>query len=52
MAQTNLVAMIRWLNRDAQPHYLLLPRAEYLKKWKPWALPEPTAALLNTAPNR
>jgi len=41
MARENLVALIRWLRADAQPHYALLPWAEYLRKWKPWGLPDP-----------
>ncbi len=48
MAEENLVKMIRWLRADQRPHYALLPRAEYLAKWKTWGLPSPqeAAALL------
>jgi len=44
MAKENLVQLIRWLRRDANPHYVLLPRAEYAAREKSWALP-PLAAL-------
>ncbi len=43
MAKENLVALIRWLRADAQPHYALLPWAEYQRKWQPWGLPAPEA---------
>ncbi len=48
MAEGNLVNMIQWLRADQRPHYALLPRAEYLAKWKAWNLPGPqeAAALL------
>ena len=48
MAEGDLVAMIRWLRAAERPHYALLPRAEYLAKWKAWGLPSPedAAALL------
>lgn len=48
MAEENLVRMIRWLRADKQPHYALLPRVEYQRKWKEWGLPNPdeAAALL------
>ncbi|RYD84712.1 MAG: hypothetical protein EOP84_04750 [Verrucomicrobiaceae bacterium] len=41
MAQENLLRMIRWLRSEKQPHYALLPKAEYGKKWKAWGLPNP-----------
>ena len=41
MAEENLVRIIRWLRRDKQPEYVLLPEAEYAKKWKEWSLPAP-----------
>ncbi len=44
MAENNLVALIRWLRADAHPHYALLPRAEYLERWKAWGLPSPEVA--------
>jgi hypothetical protein len=48
MAQENLLRMIRWLRAEKQPHYALLPEAEYARKWKDWGLPSPerAAALL------
>ena len=44
MAEENLVKLIRTLRADRNPHYALLPRAEYEKKWKAWGLPSPAAA--------
>jgi L,D-peptidoglycan transpeptidase YkuD (ErfK/YbiS/YcfS/YnhG family) len=44
MAEDNLVKLIRWLRADQRPHYALLPRAEYEKKWKAWGLPSPQEA--------
>ncbi len=44
MAQENLLRMIRWLRKEKQPHYALLPEAEYAKKWKEWGLPSPERA--------
>jgi L,D-peptidoglycan transpeptidase YkuD (ErfK/YbiS/YcfS/YnhG family) len=41
MAQPNLVRLITWLRADQHPHYSLLPKSEYLKKWRAWGLPEP-----------
>ena len=48
MAEENLVRMIRWLRSDKQPHYALLPRTEYQRKWQEWGLPkmDEVAALL------
>jgi L,D-peptidoglycan transpeptidase YkuD (ErfK/YbiS/YcfS/YnhG family) len=44
MAEENLVRMMRWLRADAKPHYALLPRAEYERKWQDWGLPSPKEA--------
>lgn len=44
MAESDLVALIRWLRAAKRPHYALLPRAEYLAKWKAWGLPLPEVA--------
>ena len=44
MAESNLIQLIRWLRAEQRPHYALLPRAEYLAKWKAWGLPSPTEA--------
>ncbi len=41
MAANELSNMIRWMRRDANPVYVLLPAAEYQKLWKDWGLPEP-----------
>ncbi len=46
MAEENLVKLIRWLRAEQRPHYALLPRSEYLVKWKAWGLPPPDPALL------
>lgn len=43
MAEANLVSLIRWLRAEKHPHYALLPRAEYLARWKAWGLPAPEA---------
>jgi L,D-peptidoglycan transpeptidase YkuD (ErfK/YbiS/YcfS/YnhG family) len=48
MAEPNLVRLIRWLRARANPHYALLPKAEYDKKWRAWGLPDPS--LLATKP--
>ena len=40
MAESDLVRLIRWLRADRHPHYVLLPRSEYQRKWKDWGLPE------------
>lgn len=39
MAESDLVALIRWLRADARPHYVLLPWKEYQGKWADWGLP-------------
>ena len=44
MAQSDLIALIRWLRADQRPHYALLPKNEYLTKWKEWGLPGPEEA--------
>ncbi len=41
MAESNLVKMISWLRPAAKPHYVLLPTAEYARKWQSWQLPPP-----------
>jgi L,D-peptidoglycan transpeptidase YkuD (ErfK/YbiS/YcfS/YnhG family) len=42
MAEADLVKLIRWLRAAENPHYALLPWAEYQRKWKTWNLPLPT----------
>ena len=44
MAEPDLVTLIRWLRADANPHFALVPRAEYAAKWKAWNLPPPDVA--------
>ncbi len=39
MSEPNLTALIRWLRADAKPHFVLLPRDEYVARWKAWNLP-------------
>ena len=39
MAVENLEAMIRWLNPQASPHYVLLPAADYAALRAAWKLP-------------
>jgi len=39
MEQLNLLRVIRWLRKSENPHYVLLPRAEYVKKQTAWGLP-------------
>ena len=41
MAESDLVAMIRWLRSGAHPHYVCLPKAEYVTRWHLWGLPDP-----------
>ncbi len=43
LAEENLVRIIRWLRADEYPQYVLLPWAEYQKKWREWDLPSPDA---------
>lgn len=39
MAEDTLVPIIKWLREDANPHYVLLPKAEYAAKREGWRLP-------------
>ncbi len=39
MAEADLAGLIKWLRADKHPHYVLLPRSEYEKKWHSWGLP-------------
>ncbi|MBN8709062.1 MAG: L,D-transpeptidase family protein [Verrucomicrobia bacterium] len=41
MTQPSIVRLIRWLRKGDTPHYVLLPREEYLRLWKTWGLPDP-----------
>lgn len=53
MPQSSLVPIITWLRANQNPRYVLLPKEEYLKLWKPWRLPSPAeaAALLDNGSN-
>jgi L,D-peptidoglycan transpeptidase YkuD (ErfK/YbiS/YcfS/YnhG family) len=43
MAESDLVKMITWLRASRNPVYVLLPNAEYDKKWQRWNLPPPSS---------
>ena len=43
MAESDLVKMITWLRAPRNPCYVLLPEAEYGKKWQKWNLPPPAS---------
>jgi L,D-peptidoglycan transpeptidase YkuD (ErfK/YbiS/YcfS/YnhG family) len=43
MAEPDLVKMITWMRAARQPCYVLLPQAEYDKKWQAWHLPAPAS---------
>lgn len=49
MTQPSIVRLIRWLRKGDSPHYVLLPREEYVRLWKTWGLPDPktSPALFN-----
>jgi len=47
MAEPALRELVIWLRAAAQPHYVLLPRAEYLRLWQSWKLPDPTLIFAN-----
>jgi L,D-peptidoglycan transpeptidase YkuD (ErfK/YbiS/YcfS/YnhG family) len=44
MAEEDVVKIIRWLRKEKNPHYALLPAAEYQQKWHSWGLPAPEKA--------
>lgn len=44
MAEPALRDLVIWLRAAATPHYVLLPRAEYVRLWKAWGLPAPDPA--------
>jgi len=44
MAETALSELVIWLRVAAKPHYVVLPRAEYLRLWQAWGLPTPNHA--------
>ena len=39
MARSDLLTMLQSLRPALKPHYLLLPKAEYSARIKPWNLP-------------
>lgn len=41
MPEGAIVKLIRWLRASDNPQYVLLPAAEYRKRWKSWGLPDP-----------
>lgn len=41
MAEPVLRDLVVWLRAAAQPHYVLLPRTEYVRLWQVWNLPDP-----------
>lgn len=43
MAEPALLDLVVWLRTTANPHYVLLPRAEYMRLWTAWGLPAPDA---------
>ena len=44
MAESDLVRLVKWLRAARHPCYVLLPIAEYQKKWQTWNLPPPPQA--------
>ena len=44
MAEPDLRELVVWLRAAARPHYVLLPRAEYLRLGQAWGLPAPDPA--------
>jgi len=47
MAEPALQEMVVWLRAAAKPHYVLLPRAEYERRWQAWGLPAPESEPLD-----
>lgn len=47
MAESDLVRLITWLRAPKHPCYVLLPKAEYEKKYRSWNLPAPDKILAN-----
>jgi L,D-peptidoglycan transpeptidase YkuD (ErfK/YbiS/YcfS/YnhG family) len=43
MAEPDLVKMITWMRAARHPAYVLLPAAEYDRKWQGWNLPAPAS---------
>lgn len=43
MAESDLVKLITWMRAARHPCYVLLPAAEYDKRWQNWHLPPPAS---------
>lgn len=46
MAESDLVTLVKWLRATDLPHYVCLPRDEYLAHWQAWGLPDPKVTSL------
>jgi L,D-peptidoglycan transpeptidase YkuD (ErfK/YbiS/YcfS/YnhG family) len=46
MAESDLVTVVKWLRTADEPHYVCLPRSEYLARWQTWGLPDPKVTSL------
>jgi L,D-peptidoglycan transpeptidase YkuD (ErfK/YbiS/YcfS/YnhG family) len=46
MAEPDLVTLVKWLRAADQPHYVCLPKTEYLARWQAWGLPDPAVTSL------
>lgn len=44
MAPPTMQALLRWLDADRHPLFVLLPQAEYRRLWRAWRLPAPEEA--------
>ncbi|HET7237893.1 MAG TPA: L,D-transpeptidase family protein [Terrimicrobiaceae bacterium] len=44
MTEASIRQIIKWLRKEKNPYYVLLPRDEYLQRWKAWGLPSPAVA--------
>jgi len=44
MESSHLEQIIKWLQVEGNPHYAILPEAEYKEHWKGWKLPSPQVA--------
>lgn len=44
MPQASITLILQWLRAEKSPHYVLLTREEYLKRWQEWGLPSPQEA--------
>jgi L,D-peptidoglycan transpeptidase YkuD (ErfK/YbiS/YcfS/YnhG family) len=48
MAEPDLVRIISWLRAARHPCYVLLPAAEFEKKWRTWNLPAPNLIAISS----